>query len=213
MSMNYSKPSMLITPSRSGSTWVHDCVKHHNKKYHNILSLYNGTTFLVSKCVFDFVGNNISDRIKWLESERKSGREYTYKFMLDENSIKHTDWFKDFYKDWNTIFLTRRNKFDHIVSRSVQLTNNWSQNRNDIITIPFSTFEACVCYYDNMKIDFADQAWYYEDCSDDNLHKYFGVDPQPLEKWESSNYEDTILNYDEVKEWYEHVLSTSLELN
>ena len=214
---------VLITFPRSGSSWVKKYIDNHNSLYNSIVPLG------------DYFGDAIMKRdnrtclqtIDWLNSERALSREYSIKyFTYHQPIINHTDWWNSFYSSSEIIYLERKNTWRMFLSYLMQEHSKWTKHnaRSEEDVSSFSSIKPFMATKDSVEIwcnrynthkliniPRIDSRLYYEDLTDEFLRDFFKIPQQKKVKnyipYSTINYEDYILNIDEIREIYNTCIS------
>tara|TARA_X000001036_G_scaffold207979_1_gene195571 strand:- start:3005 stop:3835 length:831 start_codon:yes stop_codon:yes gene_type:complete len=123
--------TILIGLPRSGTTWVHNYIRHNyiNNNYGfvlpTVIKTVKGEIIDIGSIVgdewFDVDRYRDTDRIQMLEACRQCGFEICHKVLVDGLARKYKDtnilnWFKEFYRDTNIIILKRKNLWKTYIS-------------------------------------------------------------------------------------------------
>ena len=138
---------LLIASPRSGSTWfVYSNIieqdtwnylgEFFNKDWQYWIKKINNN-YCLNK-LEKLKSNTLTDKINFLETERKQGREYFCKLFPSQiyNSEDHREWFYSFYKNSKIMYLQRNNKWQQFLSYLYQNKTAWKNpNPKDSKTI------------------------------------------------------------------------------
>lgn len=166
--------------------------------------------------------NSIQDRIDFLELCRKENIEFSYKIkpkqMYRDNLI---EWMLEFYKDWEICRVCRRDNFRAGLSFVYQQQTNFKQSQFkkldttfEVSTGPFvyGKKDQLVNYWKrNKRIE--NETWgtliYNEDFTDEDLCEWLDLPKTSVKhKKIPVDYEELIINIDEIREWYDQFLQS-----
>ncbi len=129
---------LLIASPRSGSTWFilsylkdrqNDLGEFFNKDWSYWIERRNNN--FCKNILAKLNSDTLTDKINFLETERKEGREYFCKLFPSQinNWEDHREWLYNFYKNDKIYYLQRNNKWQQFLSYVYQNKTSW-QNPN-----------------------------------------------------------------------------------
>ena len=166
--------------------------------------------------------NSIQDRIDFLELCRKENIEFSYKIkpkqMYRDNLI---EWMLEFYKDWDIYRVCRRDNFRAGLSFIYQVQTSFKQSQyrkaDDTFEVSIEPFvyenKGEITNYWKRNRQIENETWgtliYNEDWSDKEICEWLEIPETAIRHRKIPvNYEELIVNIDEVKEWYDQFLQS-----
>lgn len=224
------KPIMMISMPYTGSSWIYSgYMVEYNKKF-DVMPLHtpkgsneffrdDNTEFLLHDGSSVNL-NSIDEKINFLENERKHEREYSirvkFNSIYDQTNRNYTycDWFKNFYSDKFTIVkLDRHNRWD-------QLANELYEFHEHPVIVSDGFLKDRVLYIDGYENFHLDNVEYYEELTEKNLSKFFGLPEQiyndgtingveykKILREERTLHYNSIKNTEDVKYTFEYYLA------
>ena len=189
---------------RVGSGWVYNHLEVYNSNIGLIplRSITGSSEFLRNDNTIIINNKEIKsyyDKIDFLMAERENRIEYSYKPHYSHIKDKH--WFLDFYKDYTIVKIDRRNRWEQFLS----YTYAFFSRPLELPISEIDKFFHILSDFDSCKIH--NETLFYEDLNDDFIKSAFDVNPFPPShniEYRRSKYKDHILNYQEVKLYFDY---------
>lgn len=203
---------ILVTFPRSGSSWVQKFVNKYNTINYNAKDLYD---YFGKK-----VEGTVNQKIDFLNTERKSGQEYSVKYFTYHKPV-NTQWFKDFYKDSAIIKLNRKDKYRAFLSYIAQYVTGWRFHNpkkigdvnlfSEVCKELIAPEEAMKEWFERYKsfVEYNNhvEEWVYEELSHNYLCNKLNISNVDIrDSYSSINYEKRIININEVKKYFENAI-------
>ena len=203
---------ILVSFPRSGSSWVQKYVNKYNTINYNAKDLY------------DYFGRKVEgtfyQKIDFLNTGRKLGQEYSVKYFTYHEPV-NTQWFKDFYKGSTIIKLNRNDKYRAFLSYIAQYETGWRFHNpkkigdvnlfSKVCKELIATEEAMKEWFERYKsfVEYNDyvEEWVYEELTHKYLCNKLNISNVDIrDSYSSINYEERIININEVKKYFENAI-------
>lgn len=197
---------VLVTFPRSGSSWIQKYVNEYNKINYGAKDLY------------DFFGKKdprtSEEKQSFLTSELP--QKYSIKYFTYHDPVG-SDWWQEYHWNDTIIKLDRKDKWRSFLSYLCQSSTGWKYHNPKTLEI-YSAFNTecrdlyipeCVMqeWFERLdtffQFDKYDEVWYYENINHEWLINRLVIDQkQSFGSYNNINYEERIINLEEVKKFY-----------